>query len=104
MPIVNSTNSASDIPKTLAQFFQEYTFENLDAERHWELVVERTLAYGNRDELRWLFARYGRERVADWVRRMGACRLPRRQIPFWRLVLEVSALEMGPIPQGIWQY
>jgi hypothetical protein len=55
----------SQIPRSLALFFQEYTFEKLDAERDVELVIERTLAWGNRAELRWLFARYGRGRVAD---------------------------------------
>ncbi len=94
----------TEIPRTLAQFFQEYTFENLDAERDAELVIERTLAYGNRAELRWLFARYGRARVADWVRRMGTRRLPRRQLPFWQLVLEIADSQMAPSPRGIWQY
>jgi len=94
----------TEIPRTLAQFFQEYTFDDLDAERHAELVIERTLAYGNRDELRWLFARYGRAQVADWVQRMGTRRLPRRQLPFWQLVLEIADSQMVPSPRGIWQY
>ena len=78
------------IPRTLAPFFQEYAFEKIDAERDAELVIERTLVWGNRAELRWLFARYGRAHIADWVRRVGSRRLPRRQLPFWRLVLNIS--------------
>ncbi len=62
MTPMNSETVVDEIPRTLAQFFQEYTFENLDAERDAELVIERTLAWGNREELRWLFARYGRAR------------------------------------------
>lgn len=99
-----SETSAKEIPLTLAPFFQEYTFEKLDAERDAELVIERTLAWGNREELRWLFARYGRERVADWVRRMGTRRLPRRQLPFWQLILELADSQMAPSPRGIWPY
>ncbi len=53
----------TQIPRTLAPFFQEYTFDKLDAERDAELVIERTLAWGNREELRWLFDCYGREQV-----------------------------------------
>jgi hypothetical protein len=78
------------IPRTLAPFFQEYTFDHLDAERDWELVVERTLAWGNRAELRWLFARYGRERVADWVRRKGWGFLPKRRFNYWCVMLDVT--------------
>ena len=78
------------IPRSLAPFFQEYTFDQLDAERDWELVVERTLAWGNREELRWLFARYGRERVADWVCRKGWGFLPKRRFNYWCLMLDVT--------------
>ncbi len=104
MTPMNSETVVDGIPRTLAQFFQEYTFEDLDAERDAELVIERTLAWGNRDELRWLFARYGRARVTDWVRRMGTRRLPRRQLPFWQLVLEIADSQLVSSPRGIWQY
>lgn len=82
--------AAMEIPPTLAPFFQEYALEKIDATRDWELVVERTLAWGNREELRWLFARYGRERVADWVRRKGWGFLPKRRFNFWCLMLDVT--------------
>ena len=94
----------TQIPSTLAPFFQEYTFENLDATRDWELVVERTLVWGNRAELRWMFAQYGRERVTDWVKRRGAFRLPRRQLAAWKVILEISDAEIIPAPRGIWPY
>ncbi|MDE3091761.1 MAG: hypothetical protein KGJ80_20505, partial [Chloroflexota bacterium] len=71
-----SETSQKEIPRTLAPFFQEYTFETLDAERDAELVIERTLAWGNREELRWLFGRYGRARVAEWVQRKSWSYLP----------------------------
>ena len=92
------------IPSTLAPFFQEYNFENLDAVRHWELVVERTLAWGNREELRWMFSAYGSERVTDWVKRRGAFRLPRRQLAAWKIILEIPDAEINPAPRAIWQY
>jgi len=94
----------AQIPSTLAVFFQEYTFENLDVTRDWELIVERTLAWGNRGELRWMFDRYGRERVADWVKRRGAFRLPRRQLAAWKAILEIPEAEIISAPRGIWQY
>jgi hypothetical protein len=89
MTPMNSETVVDEIPRTLAQFFQEYTFENLDAERDAELVIERTLAWGNRAELRWLFGRYGRARVAEWVRRKGWGYLPKRRFNYWCLMLDV---------------
>ncbi len=84
----------TQIPPTLAQFFQEYTFERLDAEQHAELVIERTLAWGNREELRWLFARYGRDRVAEWVRRKGWGYLPKRRTKYpYARDFELQAVE-----------
>ena len=99
------------IPSTLAPFFQEYRFESLDAARDWELVVERTLAWGNRAELSWMFSQYGRERVTDWVKRRGAARLPRRQFAGWKVILEIPVNEAIDAPcevideqRGVWPH
>lgn len=94
----------NDIPRSLAPFFQEYTFDRLEATRDAELVIERTLAWGNRAEARWLFARYGRARVADWLRRMGARRLSRRQFAAWKIILEILDAQVIPAPRGIWPH
>ncbi len=90
------------LPESLRPFFQEYDFGALDPEQHAELIIERTLRYGNRAELRWLFRRYGQARIAVWFAAMGAQRLPRRHVPFWSLVLDVE-----PQPRhtgGVWPY
>jgi hypothetical protein len=95
----------TQIPQTLKPFFQEYTFENLDSELHAELVIERTLAWGNRAELRWLFERYGRERVAEWVWRKGWSYLPKRRFNYWCLMLDVTEPKKRHGWQSrIWQY
>jgi hypothetical protein len=54
------------------------------------LLIERALQYGNRVELRWLFAQYPREEIADWVKRFGKDRLPHPHIDFWQVVLEIN--------------
>jgi hypothetical protein len=51
------------IPVSLRSFFQEYVLENLDPERSAFTVIERTLAWGDPPELRWIFARYQQERL-----------------------------------------
>jgi len=40
----------SEIPASLAPFFQEYDLEKLTLERSAGTIIERTLQYGNRIE------------------------------------------------------
>lgn len=53
-------------------------------------IIERTLRYGNRAELRWLFARYPEAVIADWVRRWGCFGLPAPHLAFWKLFLRLE--------------
>jgi hypothetical protein len=75
------------IPCSLAPFFQEYDLDALDPGRAAATIIERTLRYGNRAELRWLFSRYPEAVIADWVRRWGRYGLPAPHLAFWRLFL-----------------
>jgi hypothetical protein len=79
------------IPQTLAPFFQEYNFPLLNPERDAPLVIERTLQYGNRAELHWLFAVYSQEKIKEWVRRYGNDRLPQPHRTFWRTIFGIPA-------------
>lgn len=77
------------IPSTPAPFFQEYELTKLDLKRDYATIIERTLQFGNRVELRRLFAQYSRAQIADWVRRFGKDRLSNPQRAFWQLILEI---------------
>lgn len=79
--------TALGIPRSLAPCFQEYDLEALDPAQHGDLLIERVLAYGDRRELRWLFGRYGHERVSAWVQQLGARRLPWRRYNLWCVLL-----------------
>lgn len=81
------------VPQSLAPFFQEYDLDELDLAGSSQTIIERTLQYGDRHELAWLFRRYGRDRIAEWVRRLGARRLLKRDFEFWRLMLDVHNAE-----------
>ena len=72
------------IPSSLRPLFQEYVLEELDPRQNAFLIIERTLAWGDVAELKWLFATYGRERLAEWVRTSGWYLLPRRRFLYWR--------------------
>lgn len=83
----------SEIPASLAPFFQEYDLEQLTLERSAWTIIERTLQFGNRQEIRWLFAQYPRQRIRDWVRQWGEMALPEPHLTFWRLVLDIGKAE-----------
>lgn len=83
--------SAESIPQTLAPFFQEYAFERLDLAANASLIIERTLQFGSRPELRWLFRHYSRPPIIEWVRSHAQERLPQPHRSFWRTVLEMDA-------------
>jgi hypothetical protein len=91
------------IPGSLAVFFQEVELDQLDLDRDAAIIMERTLRYGNRVELRWLFARYGRTAIADWIREMGAYRLPERHLAFWCLLLDIETVAR-PQRKAIWPH
>jgi hypothetical protein len=79
------------IPNTLAPFFQEYTLTQLDPQRDSATIIERTLRFGTREELRWLFKNYSLEQIKDWVARWGEFGLPEPHLSFWKLFLEIRA-------------
>lgn len=80
------------LPESLYIFFQEFDPVHLDLVRDAEIIIERTLRFGNRAELRWLFTYYGRQRIASWISDMGTYRLPKRHLSFWCLLLDIESL------------
>ena len=78
------------IPITLAPFFQEYDFERLDVKTAAPLIIERTLQFGNRAEIHWLFRQYTRVQIIDWFRKYAKERLPNPHNTFWRIILEIK--------------
>jgi hypothetical protein len=78
------------IPPSLAPFFQEYDFSDLEPQKDAATIIERTLRFGNRAELRWLFRTYPRRQLAEWVKSWGRYGLPEPHLTFWRFFLEVD--------------
>ena len=87
--------TSGGIPTSLRPFFQEYVLEEIDPDRSAFTVIERTLAWGDVPELRWLFARYGRDRLAEWVRKAGWRFLPRRRLKYWIYFFELNDYRSG---------
>ena len=77
------------IPKTTAPYFQEYEFSTLDTEKDADLIIGRTLEFGTREELKWLFKTYGSQRIKEFVRNRGYRFLSKRGFNYWRTVLRI---------------
>lgn len=93
--------TARGIPTSLRPFFQEYDLERLDPEQGAFTVIERTLAWGDVPELRWLFARYDLQRLSEWARAFGWRCLPRRRFKFWLCFFALTEYEQG---ERIWPH
>lgn len=85
-----TTQQMQPIPPSLAPFFQEYDIGLLNPETDSFTIMERTLQFGNRSEIRWLFKTYSRKEISDWVRRFGKDCLPQPHLIFWRLILGIA--------------
>jgi len=78
------------IPASLAPFFQEYDFTRLNPGRDSATIIERTLQFGNRAEIHWLFAQYPRVQISAWVKKHGRERLPNPHRVFWQFILDIK--------------
>ncbi|CAG0950017.1 hypothetical protein ANRL3_00164 [Anaerolineae bacterium] len=96
MKKTSPSNPKSYIPRTLAPAFPEYRLRDLDAHRDAAIIIERTLEHGTRRELQWLFRRYSRARIQNFVRAVGMRRLSKRAFNYWRLILNVSHFHHAP--------
>ena len=86
---IMSSQTSAKIPTSLAPFFQEYDLASLRIEQDASTIIERTLRYGTRSELRWLFSVYQREQIENWFQKWGKFGLPEPHFTFWKLLLEI---------------
>lgn len=78
------------IPPSLARFFHEYDIARLNPKKDSFTIIERTLQFGNREELRWLFSVYFKREIVNWVKRFGKDCLPQPHLNFWQIILETT--------------
>ena len=90
------------IPKTARPFFQEFDLDQINLQRDGDLISERLLAFGNRDEVSWLLKQYGPGRIREWLSRDGVRRLSRRRFRLWCVLFDVPMSLHEPAP--IWPY
>jgi len=90
--------TANHIPAALQPHFQEYDLELLDLEEDAELIIQRTLEYGDWDEVRWLFRTYGRRRIRLFLKRRGERLLSPVAFNYWRRLMRVRKWLSSPFP------
>jgi hypothetical protein len=92
----NQPESEKGIPNRLRPFFKEYNPDRLDLEQDANLIIQRTLEFGDWEDVRWLFRRYGRRRISAYVRRYGQRGLSRVTFNYWRRLLGITKWRKPP--------
>jgi hypothetical protein len=75
------------VPAELHSLFWDCRPEEIDAEAHASLVLERILEYGSLAAVRWAVSTYGTERLRTFLVRRGVRTLSRKTLRFWVLQL-----------------
>jgi hypothetical protein len=78
------------VPRRFRRFFWDVRLADLSLERHRDFVLARLLEFGDREALRWVFERYSRKVVADFLESGVAARLSRRTWTFWATQLGLA--------------
>jgi hypothetical protein len=82
----------------LGPHFQEYDPHTVDLDQDTDLVIQRTLAYGTWNEVRWLFDTYGGPRIRAFVRERGERLLSPVTFNYWRKLLGIRQWRRSPFP------
>ena len=91
------------IPRSLQPYFQEYDLVELNLRRDADLIIQRTLEYGDWDEIRWLFQVYPRQRVRRFLREHGERWLKPVTFNYWRKLLGLRRWQPAPFGKGeVW--
>ena len=89
------------LPDSFRPLFRNYRFELLNPDTASELVIKTTLAYGTWEQIKWLFAYYGRERMREvFLKDFHGCReLPEPTRRLWALAFldEIPPEDTDPI-------
>jgi hypothetical protein len=96
-----------NIPAGLWPHFQEYDPTQLDRDQDADLIIQRTLEFGTWEEIRWLAATYGLDRVRQFLRLHGERTLTAVTFNYWRKLLSVRRWRRSPFAEEarqVWPY
>ena len=91
----------------MRMYFQEYDPEQLDLAEQADLIIQRTLEFGDWADLRWLSATYGPKRIRLFLRQWGERWLRPPVFNYWRKLLHIRKWERSPFPVAkgeLWKF
>ena len=85
--------------------FRNFRVETLDADRDAGLIIQTVLAYGTWEQIGWLFAAYGWDRISAAVRDdiLGLRVLPESVRIFWGNVFYPEMMPVEPASSERWR-
>ncbi len=89
---------AGPIPESMRMYFQEYNPDQLNLAEQADLIIQRTLEFGDWEDLRWLFQMYGSKRIRAFLRQRGERWLRPPVFNYWRKLLRIRKWEKSPFP------
>lgn len=94
----------STLPEHLAGLFHRYRWECLDVNRHSDIIIPAVLQWGSWEQIRWLFATYGWDKIRDWVAKDAVTlrSLPESVQVFWTTVLLGEPIYYPVSPEQRW--
>lgn len=76
------------LPQAIQRLFYRYHADQLDADRHREIIIPTVLAEGSLADWEWAFRVYGWDTLCAWIAEPGHAELlPPPMERFWTLVL-----------------
>jgi hypothetical protein len=86
------------LPETLYIHFQEYDPTSLDLQNDADLIIQRTLEFGEWEEVRWLLKQYGQKRLRAFLVENGERWLRPPTFNYWRKLFGVRRWKHSPFP------
>lgn len=81
--------STARIPACVGMLFWEYDDGAVSWEHHRDFIIERVLARGDWEAVRWVRAQAGDAALREVLSRTRGRSLSRAQLRFWQLVLDL---------------
>jgi hypothetical protein len=78
------------LPERLHWLFWEVDPREIDVERHAEYVIARIVERGRMEDVDWMLATYGDDRVHRFFRDVGHPELSPRTLSFWRAYFQAK--------------
>lgn len=91
--------TTNNLPPSTAWLFPEYPFAQMDTHNYANVIIERVLARGSWEQIRWLFDQYERDTIKQWVQQHGYRRLDKRAFHYWCWMLGVTDYQIPPWEQ-----